>query len=170
MRRWLGLLALAVGLTAGGCAPKVAPTAVVSVPRFPEFMTPSVPPALEGSPAAASEERGWQLFQAGNLKDAEREFSTALKLSPSFYPADAALAYLDLGRKDPKTALTGFDRALAKQADYIPALVGRGQTLVELGREAEALKAYERALAANPALPRCSGASRCSGFAGSRRT
>ncbi|HEY7189752.1 MAG TPA: tetratricopeptide repeat protein, partial [Vicinamibacterales bacterium] len=45
-----------------------------------------------------------------------------------------------------------FDAALKANPSYASALVGRGQTLLALGREAEALKSLEAALAADPSL------------------
>jgi tetratricopeptide (TPR) repeat protein len=143
------LLALAL---ASACAPKTAPTPVVTAPKFPDFMRPAVPPAMANSPAAASASRGWTFLQAGDLKTAEREFTAALKTAPTFYPAETSLGYLELARKDAKAALPHFDRALElnPQRDDVSALLGRGQTLLALNREADALTAFESALAADP--------------------
>src|SRR5436190_1489471 len=80
-QRALRLLLLVVGLAAG-CTPKIIPAPVVSAPKFPDVVAPIVPPSLAGSPAAESYDRGWQFFQAGDLKNAEREFSTVLKVVP----------------------------------------------------------------------------------------
>jgi tetratricopeptide (TPR) repeat protein len=84
---------------------------------------------------------------------ADRELATALKTTPGFYPAEAAGGYLELARKDPDAAVERFDRALAMRADYVPALLGKGEALLRLDRESEAIGAFEGALAANPALP-----------------
>ena len=148
MRKFL--LASVVLLSA--CAPKMVPAPVVTVPTFPEFMRPVVPPAMAGSPAAASASRGWALLQAGDLKTAEREFGTALKAMPTFYPAETSLGYVELARKDAKAALPHFDRALDLNAqhDDVAAFIGRGQALLALNRETDALAAFESALAADP--------------------
>ena len=92
------LLAAAVFLSA--CAPKVVSVPVVTDIKFPDFARPIVPPAMAGLPAAASTARGWSLLQAGDLRNAEREFATAIKASPAFYPAETSLGYVELARKD----------------------------------------------------------------------
>jgi tetratricopeptide (TPR) repeat protein len=147
--RWLLVLAVC----AAGCAAKVpAPVPVVGAPKFPEFMRPAVPPAFANTGAASLQGRGWIFLQAGDLKSAEREFTAALKGAPAFYPAEAALGYVELARQDPKAALPRFDRALQVQSNDTAALVGRGEALVALNREDEALAAFEAAVAADPSL------------------
>ena len=94
----------------------------------------------------------WRFLQAGDLRNAEREIAAAMKLAPGFYPAEASRGYVDLARKDPKAALGSFDRALELQGNYPSALVGRGQALVALGREPEAIAAFGAALAVDPSL------------------
>lgn len=146
------LAVLALLAVVGACGPKTIPAPVVSVPKFPDFVQPVVPPAL-GSPAAAtSQYRGWSFLQAGDLTNAEREFGLALKSAAAFYPAETGLGYLELAQKDATSALPHFDRALERQNDYASALVGRGQALVALGRQPDALEAFEAAVAADPSL------------------
>ena len=150
MRKLAALVLL--GLT-GACAPKTVPVPVVSsAPKFPDFMEPVVPAALSDSPAALSQIQGWRSLQAGDLKSAERAFSTALKTTPAFYPAETALGYVELARKDAKAALPHFDRSLERGHQDLSALLGRGQTLLALNRESDALEAFEAALAADPSL------------------
>ena len=144
------LLAAAVFLSA--CAPKIVPAPVATAPRFPDFVRPAVPSAMANGPAAASASRGWSFLQAGDLRTAEREFAAALRILPAFYPAETSLGYLELARKDAKAALPHFDRALDLNAqhDDVSAFLGRGQALLALNRESEALTAFEAALAADP--------------------
>ncbi len=85
-----------------------------------------VPPSFAGTAAAAGEERGWRFLQTGDLKNAERELSATLKATPAFYPAEAALGYVELARKDGKAALGISTARSIRQAEYAPALVGRG--------------------------------------------
>jgi tetratricopeptide (TPR) repeat protein len=146
----IGLLVAVVLFSA--CAPKLAPVPMVTAPRFPEFMRPAVPPALAGSAAAASESRGWAFLQAGDFKNAERELAAALKAEPAFYPAETSLGYVDLARKDLKSALAHFDRALELNSQHpdVSALIGRGEALLGLNREVDALAAFEAAVAADP--------------------
>ena len=144
------LLAAVVFLSA--CAPTIVPAPVVTPPKFPDFMRPAVPQAMANSPAAASASRGWAFLQAGDLETAEWELGAALKAMPEFYPAETSLGYLELARKDAKAALPHFDRALELNAqhDDVAAFIGRGQVLLALNREADALAAFEAALAADP--------------------
>ena len=136
------------------CAPKIVPAPVVTAPKFPEYTQPAVPPSLSGGVAALLQSRGWQFFQNGDLRTAEREFSAAVKSSPEFYPAEISLGYLELARKDAAAALPHFDRALelVPQHDDVAALMGRGQSLLALNRESDALAAFSAALAADPSL------------------
>jgi tetratricopeptide (TPR) repeat protein len=136
---------------ASACAPKTAPLPAVTTPKYPEFVQPQVPPTYNGSPLATSQTRGWVFLQAGDLKSAEREFSVALKAVPAFYPAEAGLGYVALAGKDAKAAIEHFDRALERQRDAA-ALVGRGQALLALNRQDEALGAFTEALTLDPSL------------------
>jgi tetratricopeptide (TPR) repeat protein len=150
MRRAVLLSFLAL---AAACAPpKPIPAPVVSAPKFPEFMTPAIPPAFVGGPVSAIQDRGWRFLQAGDTKNAEREFTLALRAVPAFYPADAGLGYVELARQNGKGALLHFDRVLEQERREVSALVGRGQTLLMLERETEALKTFEAALAVDPSL------------------
>jgi tetratricopeptide (TPR) repeat protein len=137
-------------LVVSGCAPKAAPVASGS-PKHPDFVFPTVTdgvaPVLRGQI-----ERGWQYLQFDDYRNAEREFSAALKQQPAFSPAETAMGYLQMARGNDKDAVTRFDRALQSDATYVPALVGRGQALLELDRDGEALASFEAALAKDPTL------------------
>ena len=143
---------VAVTVLSASCAARVPvmPPAPAS-PSHSEFLYPTVPPGTE-SIQTTRIERGWRYLQSDNLRNAEREFEAALKLQPSFYPAEAALGYLELARRDARDAVPRFDRALEAVQSYVPALVGRGQALLQLGRDADALASLEAALAADPSL------------------
>jgi tetratricopeptide (TPR) repeat protein len=146
-------LLLAVLVLSSACAPKaVVPAPVVAAPKFSEFMRPVVPDAMADSPAALFASRGWAFLQAGDLRNAEHEFATALKTQPAFYPAETSLGYLELARQDAKAALPHFDRAidLNGKHDDVAAFLGRAQALQALNRDGEAVAAFESALAADP--------------------
>lgn len=138
--------------TISGCAAKapVMPPAP-STPKHPEYRYPTVPPAADAAQTTRIE-RGWRLLQADNLRAAEREFESALKLQPAFHPAQTGMGYLGLARNEATQAVASFDRALATDAAYVPALVGRGQALLELKRDGEALSSFEAALKADSSL------------------
>jgi tetratricopeptide (TPR) repeat protein len=132
------------------CAPK-APPAVAGAPKHPDFVFPVAP---ENSlPALTSRlDRGWAYLQLDDHRNAEREFAAALKQQPGFYPAETALAYLSIARGNEKDAATRFERVLQADGAYVPALIGRGQVLLELDRDADALASFEAALAKDPSL------------------
>jgi tetratricopeptide (TPR) repeat protein len=152
MRRLRAFLVCGLLAAAAGCAPKLAPLPTVTTPAFPEYVQPTVPPQLASSRALDSHERAWTFLQAGDLKNAERETGAALKADPDFYPADALAGYAELAQKNARTAVSRFDRAIERQKDYVPALVGKGQALVALNRDAEAIELFQAALAIDPSL------------------
>ena len=129
------------------CAPKSAPV-VVGAPKHPDFVFPVSP----DSALTDRINRGWQYLQADDLRNAEREFSGALKQQPSSTAVESAMAYLAMARGNEKDAVTRFERALQADAAYVPALIGRGLALLELKRDADALASFEAALAADPSL------------------
>ena len=73
-------------------------------------------------------------LQAGDVRGAERRFAALLKRAPEFYPAQAGLGYVALARDNMKAALGHFDRALALNGTYAPALAGKGQAHLALER------------------------------------
>lgn len=146
--------ALALAIVLGACAKTTStPLPTVSAPKFSEFLQPSIPRSLANSPAAVtSQGRGWQFLQAGDLRNAEREFKVALILAPEFYPAQTGLGYVELARKEPGDALPHFERALAADGRDVSALVGGGLAFLALNRETDALFAFESATAVDPSL------------------
>jgi tetratricopeptide (TPR) repeat protein len=146
--------ALAMAIVLGACArTTTTPLPAVSTPKFPEFLQPTIPRSLAGNPAAVtSESRGWQFLQAGDLKNAEREFKVALILAPQFYPAETGLGYVELARKEADDALPHFEKALTADGRDVSALVGGGLAFLALNRESDALFAFESATAVDPSL------------------
>ena len=152
MRKRLFAAAVGVGLLAGACAPKTVPAPTVTAPKFPEFVRPVVPAAFANAPVADGQQRGWAFLQAGDVRTAEREFSAALKAAPTFFPAETALGYVELARKDAKAALPHFDRVVEQQPRDLAALIGRGQTLMALNRDGDAAVSFAAAVAVDPSL------------------
>src|SRR2546423_14767964 len=105
--RALRVLLLLAGPAA--CAPKIVPAPVITTPKFPEFIQPTVPAALGGTRAAESQRRGWTFLQAGGLKTAEHEFSPPPKSLPPFFPAEAPPGFNQLAPEDAKAPLGQFD-------------------------------------------------------------
>ncbi len=146
-------LALIVMVTAalGGCAEKVVAPAAPVMPRHPELLYPRVPDA---TPPVDAEliEHGWRYLQADDLRNAERTFQEALRRQPGFHPAETGLGYINQLERDFKDAVAHFDLALKDAGEYVPALVGRGQALLQLQREGDALASFEAALKRDPTL------------------
>ncbi len=119
-------------------------------PRYPDFMFPAVTADVAATGLGDRIERGWRYLQADNLRGAEREFTEALKVIPAAPPTETGLGYVELARKESARAITHFDRALQSTTSYVPALIGRGQALLALGREGDALVSFEAALQIEP--------------------
>lgn len=153
MRFRAGIVLTALLIAAPACAPKttVVPPPAAS-PRFPEFVEPAIPPGFAGGKAVEPQRRAWLFLQAGDVRSADREISAALKAFPDFFPAEATGGYIELAQKDPRAAVARFDRALRRRADYVPALVGKGQALVALNRDSEAIAVLQSAFAADASL------------------
>lgn len=146
----LATLALVLGLLSACAAKAPAAPDMPATPRHPDFVYPDVAGSGDTSQLAGSIDRGWRFLQSDNLRNAEREFAAALKLAPQAPAPRAALGYVGLARQDFGDAMAEFDRALEAQKEYVPALVGRGQALLALGRDGDALTSFEAALAAKP--------------------
>jgi len=135
------------------CAPKApALPDPATATKYPDFMFPTVPERL-GTPAALERHKaGWLWLQAGDLRQATRNFQASLKLTPGFYPAEAGLGYVELADKDHDNAVEHFDRAVTMNPEYVPALVGRGEALLGRGDREDALKSFEAAVALDASL------------------
>lgn len=144
---------LVAGLAvASACAPKTAPAPTPGAPRFPDFLQPTIPAAMESSPLADQTRRAWAFLQAGDLRTAEREAAVVLRAQAGFHPAEATAAYIALAKDDPTEAAAQFTRVVEAHPDYVPALAGKGLALEAAGETSEAVAAYRAALAADPGL------------------
>ena len=154
VRRWTMAAVLLLPLAAG-CARTVPPPVVApGTERFPEYPKPDLPPDLARLARPAQQhELAWLQLQSGNARAAERTLTDLLRRTPAFFPSHAALGFVKLSDDRHVEALQSFERALAARPDYVPALVGRAETLVELGREGEAFEAYQDLLERVPGHP-----------------
>ena len=146
---WVRGILMIVAGALSACAVKTAPPLPPTL-RYPDFVYPIATPA-RAEPAAAVD-RGWRFLQNDDLKSADREFTSALKMAPGLFAARAGLGYVALARQDYMRALSTFDLALRSAPMYAPALVGKGQALLSLKRDKEALAAFEAALRADRSL------------------
>jgi tetratricopeptide (TPR) repeat protein len=136
------------------CGPKTLelPPSTAAAAKYPDYIFPAATQDL-GPPAAQERHQaGWLWLQAGDLKAAERNFESALKLSTGFYPSEAGLGYVNLAKRDNDSALDHFDRAVVANPRYVPALAGRGEALLALGQRDMALKSFEAAIVSDPNL------------------
>ena len=147
--RWSVLAVLGLSVA---CAAKLPPAPVPGPARYPDYLEPTVPAELATSPALPGHERGWQLLQVGDLRNATRAFSMALKAAPDFYPSQVGLGYVAIADQDLEAAVRRFDGVLGVQPHYVPALVGRGDALLGLDRPDEARTVLETALTLDPSL------------------
>jgi len=151
--RTSGLTVTLIAATlAAACAPKRVELPIVSAPKYPDFVQPVVPPQYVGTPAGLAEMRGWVFLQAGDVRNAELEFAKAVKAVPA-YPVESSIGYVALAKKDLTGALADFDRTLARDPNDVSSLVGRGQVLLFMNRESEALPMFEAAMSATRPLP-----------------
>jgi tetratricopeptide (TPR) repeat protein len=146
-------VAIALLVVLAGCAKKPATApAPAGAPRFADFVFPAAGPDMAGAAVLTQHRAAWQMLQTGDTKSAERDFAGVLKQVPDFYPAEAGLGYAALARKDGQAALAHFDKVLARNGSYAPALAGRGESLLSLGRVDAAADAFQAALTVDPSL------------------
>ena len=152
-------LALLVAIVMAGCAAS-RPAAVVAMPsvlRFPAFPLPEIPASLGKAGDPAFEDlrmrhtSGWAHLQSGDLRAASRVFGALVKDAPGFYPALAALGFVDLANEDYGDAEPRFAAVVGINDSYLPAWVGRAEALLGMRRDADAIAAMERVLVLDPA-------------------
>ena len=103
--------------------------------------------------------RGRTLIAKQDIAGARKSFERALEIDPSFYPAVASLAALDLADKKPEDAKKRFDAVLAKNPKQGQALLALAELAARSGAAPdEVVKLIGNAVAANPtdAAPRLS--------------
>ncbi len=98
--------------------------------------------------------RGESLLERGAIKTAKEAFEKALTLRPGAAPALTGLGYIALERSDAAGAVRLFTPA--SNAGFGDAFIGLGDAYRQLGRHAEALRAYESYLNRFPSGPRSS--------------
>lgn len=148
--KWIALVIVA-GL-AISCGRAATPP-IVTAPRYPDYIFPTlVSTDPRQDEFVKTHDAAWRWFQAGDLARAEEGFLEILKRSPQFYPSETALGYLSLAQNSHEPALARFDRVLQTHSSYVPALVGRGDALLALSREPDALVAFETAVKIDPQL------------------
>ncbi len=138
------------------CASSATPTTPATGARLPtrrptavETDTPTGPaPSL---PAEAYHRQGVERQQRGDLLGARRYFDWAIRRDPAFAPAYVSRGTLHLAEGELDRALSDAQAALeiepTARAHWL-----RGEVLHAMGRHADALQAFDHALARDPAL------------------
>jgi len=106
--------------------------------------------ALYPDNALAEFHLGEALRNLHRSDDAAAHFRRTLALDPSFVPAHTALAACLIERGQPEAALAVCDAALQHHGGDAALQAHRGDALLLLNRRADALGAYEQALASDP--------------------
>ncbi len=91
------------------------------------------------------------LSDLGRYAQAESEFEEALKRAPNDPQIRLGIARLYALKNQKDLALTQFDRVLADDPQFIPAIVARGQTRFEMGLFDLADEDFSKAIELNPA-------------------
>ena len=147
----LTLATVLIALAAAACAPKVVAPPTPGAPKHPEFIFPTAAPTFPAD-VVEQNQAAWQTLQAGDVRGAERRYAALLKRAPDFYPGYAGLGYAAMSRDNAKAAVVHFERAIALNGSYAPALAGKGQAHLALNERALALASFDAALAADPTL------------------
>ena len=104
----------------------------------------------DSDPISDQLNRAVWLYQVGDLNAAERLCKTILRKKPASPVALHLLAAMAIRHAQLDRALALLDRALRFKADYVEALVERGNVLQLLNRHDEALASYESASRLRP--------------------
>ncbi|MEO6024112.1 MAG: XrtA/PEP-CTERM system TPR-repeat protein PrsT [Burkholderiales bacterium] len=85
-----------------------------------------------------------------DLVNARKNFERAVELNPTYFPATANLAQLDLQEKNPDAAKKRFEAVLAKDKTSVQAMLALASLAMVNKQSKEALDWIHRARAANP--------------------
>ncbi|MEH6646856.1 tetratricopeptide repeat protein [Sulfitobacter sp.] len=102
--------------------------------------------------AQAVLDRGMAARGSFDFAGAHREFTRLIDYCPDYAEGWNQRAYISFLREDYEAALSDLDRALTLQPRHVAAQSGRGLTLMNMGRTAEARAQMLLAVANNPWL------------------
>ncbi|WP_341211509.1 hypothetical protein [uncultured Limimaricola sp.] len=97
-------------------------------------------------------DRAMDLREAGQGAEAMALLDQLIEDCPDYAEGWNQRAFIHYLQAAHEAALADLDAALARQPDHVGALSGRALALMGLGRDADARRALERALAHNPWL------------------
>jgi Flp pilus assembly protein TadD len=87
-----------------------------------------------------------------HYQEARQQLEAALRLAPNFPEAEFRLGNIYAVTGQPQKALAYYQRTLELEADNALAYNNEGTVLLQLGRRADAVRAFEAALRVNPNL------------------
>ncbi len=98
--------------------------------------------------------RGGALLGKGDLEGARKSFDKALQRNPTYLPAVAALAQLDLAAKQPEQARKRYESVLAKEPKNVQALLALAELQARTGAKPEEVASQlAKAIGAAPDEP-----------------
>ena len=108
---------------------------------------------LNGEHAGAHNNRGNLLLEQGRLAEAVTAYEHTIRIRPTFVDALVNLSHGLRQMHSYERALATADRAVFHGSNSPEAHNCRGAVLADMGRSADALVSYERAIALNPTQP-----------------
>ncbi len=93
------------------------------------------------------DELAHRLYNQGRYDDALDLLKAGVSLYPQHTELHVGMAYAYLVREEYAWARSSFERALSLDPDHEDALAGHGETLLKIGRRAEALEDFEHIVA-----------------------
>lgn len=98
--------------------------------------------------------RGSAYLGKNDIANARNNFEQALKIDPTFFPAAASLAQLDLRDKKPEIAKQRFERILDKDKNNLQAMMALAELAASSNQEKEYVNWLEKAAKSHPtAIP-----------------
>jgi len=145
----LAMAALVLAAFVSGCAENPPP--VAGTPKFSEYPKLVVPAALKPTAdTTRALDDAWQRLQTGDLSGARSGYQAILKRTPEFYPAETGLGLVALAGRDYKEANARFTAALARNRQYLPALVGAAEVDMGAGDDAAAVVMLQAVVKLDP--------------------
>ncbi len=146
--RILAVLLLALA----GCSTPTPAPASVSPLRLPTRIPPTLTPTPPPPDVQGYYEEGLTYQRAGDTDAALQAFSRLIELAPDFAPAYVARGGIYLVHREYALALADANAALEADPTLATAHALRGETLRLMGRPAQALIAFDEAVAHDPNL------------------
>lgn len=103
-------------------------------------------PVKGNSEEASCLHKGDTFYSQGKYDRALTEYENALKINPSFAPAQLSIAIILYDRKDFAGAATNLNKVINSNPDYTDAYIWLGKTCMAEGKTSEAKAAFLKAL------------------------